>query len=66
MSADAQLAGRVAAVSGASSGIGLATACRLHDLGATVTGLARRAEAIEAGAGRSAARPVGSTRARWT
>jgi NADP-dependent 3-hydroxy acid dehydrogenase YdfG len=48
---DAPLTGRAAVVSGASSGIGLATACLLHDLGATVVGLARRAEAIEAGAG---------------
>jgi len=49
--ADAPLAGRVALVSGASSGIGLAAACLLHDLGATVTGLARRPDAIEEGAG---------------
>jgi NADP-dependent 3-hydroxy acid dehydrogenase YdfG len=40
-----------AVVSGASSGIGLAVACRLHDDGAEVLALARRADAIEAGAG---------------
>ncbi len=40
------LAGTTAAVSGASSGIGLATAQRLHALGASVTGLARRRELI--------------------
>jgi NADP-dependent 3-hydroxy acid dehydrogenase YdfG len=40
-----------AVVSGASSGIGLAVACRLHDDGAEVLALARRAAAIEAGAG---------------
>lgn len=46
--ADGALAGRVAAVSGASSGIGLAVARRMRELGATVTGLARRREAMEA------------------
>jgi NADP-dependent 3-hydroxy acid dehydrogenase YdfG len=40
--ADGALAGRTAAVTGASSGIGAATAARLHALGASVTGLARR------------------------
>ena len=38
-------------VSGASSGIGLATARRLLDLGASVTALARRPEAMEKGMG---------------
>ena len=40
-----------AVVSGASSGVGLAVARRLHDDGAHVTALARRREALEAGAG---------------
>jgi NADP-dependent 3-hydroxy acid dehydrogenase YdfG len=48
---DGALAGRTAAVSGASSGIGLAAARRLHDLGASVTAFARRREAMEAGVG---------------
>jgi NADP-dependent 3-hydroxy acid dehydrogenase YdfG len=49
--ADGALAGRTAVVSGASSGIGLAVSRRLHDLGASVTALARRADAMEAGLG---------------
>ena len=40
--ADGALAGRIVAVTGASSGIGEATAARLRDLGADVTALARR------------------------
>jgi NADP-dependent 3-hydroxy acid dehydrogenase YdfG len=40
--ADGALAGRTVAVTGASSGIGAATAVRMHALGATVTALARR------------------------
>jgi NAD(P)-dependent dehydrogenase (short-subunit alcohol dehydrogenase family) len=52
------LAGRRAVVTGASSGIGLATVRGLLALGADVTGVARRAEAIEAGA---AAEPVTAT-----
>ncbi len=40
------LAGRTAAVTGGSSGIGRATAVRLHELGADVTALARRADPI--------------------
>jgi len=46
--ADGALAGRRAAVTGASSGIGLATARRLHALGAQVTAYARRVELMEA------------------
>ena len=40
--ADGVLSGRTAAVTGASSGIGLAVARRLRELGATVTALSRR------------------------
>jgi NADP-dependent 3-hydroxy acid dehydrogenase YdfG len=46
--AEGALTGRTAAVTGASSGIGLATARRLHALGAEVTALARRREVMEA------------------
>ncbi len=49
--ADGALAGKTIVVSGASSGIGLATAQRIHDLGAQVTALARRREAMEEGLG---------------
>jgi NADP-dependent 3-hydroxy acid dehydrogenase YdfG len=49
--ADGALAGKTIAVTGASSGIGLATAQRAHDLGASVTALARRREAMEEGLG---------------
>ena len=48
---DGALAGKTVVVSGASSGIGLATARRAHDLGAAVTALARRREAMEEGLG---------------
>jgi NADP-dependent 3-hydroxy acid dehydrogenase YdfG len=48
---DGALAGRTAVVSGASSGIGLAVARRLNDLGASVTALARRRDVMEAGLG---------------
>jgi NADP-dependent 3-hydroxy acid dehydrogenase YdfG len=44
--ADGALAGRTAAVTGASSGIGLAAARRLHQLGASVTALSRRRETM--------------------
>ncbi len=47
----APLLGRRAVVTGASSGVGLAVLRSLHDLGAHVTGWARREAAIEEGAG---------------
>src|SRR4029078_12736945 len=49
--ADGALSGRVAVVTGASSGMGLPPANRLHDLGASVTALARRRDAMEEGVG---------------
>ena len=49
--ADGALTGKTIVVSGASSGIGLAAAARLHDLGASVTALARRRAAMEEGLG---------------
>jgi NADP-dependent 3-hydroxy acid dehydrogenase YdfG len=45
--ADGALTGSTAVVTGASSGIGLATARRLYELGADVTALARRREQME-------------------
>ncbi|WP_410566300.1 SDR family oxidoreductase [Amycolatopsis sp. cmx-4-61] len=65
---DTPLAGRVAVVSGASSGIGAATATRLAELGAKVAVLARRkdkldalAETIRTGGGTAIAVPVDVT-----
>jgi NADP-dependent 3-hydroxy acid dehydrogenase YdfG len=49
--AEGALSGRVAVVSGASSGIGLAAALRLHALGASVTAFARRRDAMGEGFG---------------
>jgi NADP-dependent 3-hydroxy acid dehydrogenase YdfG len=43
-----ELAGRTAVVTGASSGIGAATVCRLREAGVRVVGGARRVERIEA------------------
>jgi len=61
--ADGALSGRIAVVSGASSGIGLAAARRLHDLGASVTAFARRRDAMAEGFGDRAidARPLDVT-----
>jgi len=49
--ADGALSDRIAVVSGASSGIGLAAALRLHELGASVTAFARRHDAMVEGFG---------------
>ena len=55
---DSPPAGRRAVVTGASSGIGLATVRRLVALGADVTGVARRAEAITVENGGGRLRPL--------
>ena len=52
MSSGGPLAGRTAVVTGASSGVGLATANLLFDAGALVHGVARREEMMRSGAGK--------------
>jgi len=52
VSSGGPLAGRTAVVTGASSGIGLATANLLFDAGALVHGVARREEMMRSGAGK--------------